>query len=52
MDNVNATAVPSRGARIATLERALAQILSQLTALQTRVGILEAHQAQRKTPLD
>jgi hypothetical protein len=40
----------SRGTQIATLERAWAQLLSQLTALETRVGALEAAQkAQQET---
>lgn len=39
----------SRGARIATLECGLAQLMSQLTALQTRVGTLEVgNRAQQK----
>jgi hypothetical protein len=42
MKKANRTGVTSRGTQIATLERALAQLLSQLTALQTRVGALEA----------
>jgi len=40
----------SRGTRIALLERGLAQLLSQLTALQKRVGTLEtANKAPQET---
>ena len=41
MKKASSTHVTSRGTRIATLECELAQLLSQLTALQTRVGTLE-----------
>jgi hypothetical protein len=41
MKKASGTRDTSRGTRIATLERELAQLLSQLTALQTRVGTLE-----------
>jgi hypothetical protein len=49
MKKASATGDPSRGARIATLERTVGQLLNQLTALQTRVGLLEAHQAHQET---
>jgi hypothetical protein len=48
MKKASTTGELSRETRIAMLERSLAQLLSQLTALQTRVGRLEvAHTAQQ-----
>ena len=49
MRKASATSDTSRGARIATLERTVGQLWSQLAALQTRVGTLEvAHKAQQQ----
>ena len=50
MKKARTTRDSSRGTRIAMLERSLAQLWSQLTAVQTRVGTLEvAHKAQQET---
>lgn len=50
MKKASANRDTSRGTQIAKLERAWAQLLSQLTALQARVGALEAAQkAQQET---
>ena len=50
MKKARTTRDVSRGTRIAMLERSLAQLWSQLTAVQTRVGKLEvAQKAQQET---